>query len=397
MTTTVAADAFAVPFKLHHTAFDGIAAASTIFAMLQRSVQEQVRPPEPRWVPERSLNALEWMAGTASQYVAQSLRNARAIPGLTRSAIKAISNSNARAPAQPVTRFQKPVSSHRVFDWVSFPMSEVQVLRAALDKPKMNDLALCIIAGGLRRFLHLKGELPDQPLSAACPINVRGKGDPMAGGNHVSFMRVDLATTIKDPLERLQVIIKSTTHGKAANEDLGATFVGDYLALFPYPLRAATLRGAVRLTSKGAIRAFASTTVTNVANPPGDFFFAGSKVLSYAGLGPVYDGYGLFHTITSMGWELSISATSCRQMLPDISTYLDCLRQEYAMVLELARVKQPDRQRAAGKATGHRKPRSNGSGPRRKQRAAVRGTRMQPSLHAAKEALHIDNTSDSRN
>jgi hypothetical protein len=43
----------------------------------------------------------------------------------------------------------------------------------------------------------------------------------------------------------------------------------------------------------------------------------------------IVDGMGLIHPVTSYCGELTISFTSCREMLPDPAHYADCLRTSF--------------------------------------------------------------------
>ena len=47
------------------------------------------------------------------------------------------------------------------------------------------------------------------------------------------------------------------------------------------------------------------------------------------GTGPVTDGIGLFHVISSYCGQFTISATSCRQMMPDPEFFADCIQASY--------------------------------------------------------------------
>ena len=59
---------------------------------------------------------------------------------------------------------------------------------------------LTIVAGGLRKYLDSKGELPQESLVTGCPIDVRSPEERAAGGNMVGFMNVALRTDIADRL-----------------------------------------------------------------------------------------------------------------------------------------------------------------------------------------------------
>ena len=62
---------------------------------------------------------------------------------------------------------------------------------------------MAICAGGLRRFLANRQQLPERPLIAFVPVNVRPK-ESEGGGNAVGATLVSLATDIEDPLARLR-------------------------------------------------------------------------------------------------------------------------------------------------------------------------------------------------
>lgn len=331
-------DAFAMLFKMHHATFDGKAGGAALWAFMQDTPEFEPLPPEQRWVPDRKPNALGWTIDSVQEGAKQWIANLKAMPGVgkgllagTQSGVSEL-RDNWREAIAPKTRFQNKITTHRVWDFARFEMREVQAVRTALGKPKMNDLLLTVVGGALRKYLAHHGELPDRTLQTFCPISVRGSGDPSEGGNFVSGMRVPLGTDIDDPLERLGAITEAAKLGKAQAEAVGGDFMGNLLALTPYPLRSRMTRGMMGLAERSdrSVRGLANTTVTNAPNPPGGHFFTGSRVLCYAGFGPVLEGAGLFHTITGMDFEVTISVTSCRELLPDIAFYIECLSASFA-------------------------------------------------------------------
>ena len=352
---------FAILFKLHHTAFDGVSAGTTIFSMLQRSPNGRPVAPVKRWVPERPPNAFERTVKIVNARVAKNVSTIASVPGLVTGAVKAARKEMKSGELRrkiPKTRFQGKVSSHRVCDWIALPMDQLHGARKRLGGIKVNDMALAIVSDTLRRYLGEKGELPDQDMTALCPINVRGSGNPMDGGNHVTMMRVGLATDQTDPLKRLQAIAEGSAHGKDVNSALGNSYATDLLAMFPYPIRASTLKAGARGMGSGWINPPGNTVVTNVPNPLGDYYFAGAQLVAYTGFGPVYDGQGLFHTVTSIESQLSISVTSCREMLPDIGRYMEHMQAAADDLLAL-QPPAPKRRKPAAKAKTSRKAKPN--------------------------------------
>ena len=330
-------DTYALMIKVHHAIFDGAAFGAATRAMMQEAADSQPEPPDKAWAPQRGPGPMDWTISSFEEGFKQMFATARALPGIAQGALRGgMASASELASAVPKTRFQDAVTSHRVFDWEIFQLADMQAIRAALGKPKMNDLILCMIGGALRRYLQRKDELPARSLLAICPINVRGAGDPGLGGNQVTAMRAALGTHLEDAIDRLAYIAASTEQGKSQAAAWGGAFMGNVLALYPYPARFAVMRTATALGSGAELPPLANTIVTNIPQSTWGHYFAGSRVLAYAGFGPVVDGYGVFHTVTGMDWEVSVSITSCREMMPDIADYMGCIRESFEELRGLA-------------------------------------------------------------
>ena len=330
-------DTFAVLFKLHHAAFDGAAGLAAIFAMMQDRPGAQPDPPASPWTPERAPGLADWFVSSLTEGANQIVANFQAVPSLVKGAYRSLGALRENNLAAPRTRFQRAISTHRVLDWINLPMAEVQAVRTALGKPKINDLVLTVIGGALREYLMSKGELPETSLVTLCPINVRGSGDPRHGGNQISAMRVLLGTDIDEPIERLRLISESSAKGKEQAENLGATFVADMLAFYPYFARAEISKGIMAMAERIETSVpMANVVVSNIPPPRGNIFFAGSKALEFTGFGPLTAGIGLFHTISGMEGVMSIAVNSGREIMPDVTYYMDCLRRSFARLQDAA-------------------------------------------------------------
>ena len=55
---------------------------------------------------------------------------------------------------------------------------------------------------------------------------------------------------------------------------------------------------------------------------------------SYA-MAPLGDGMGIFHAITGIKENMSISVTACRDMVPDPAFYAECVRESFEEYLAL--------------------------------------------------------------
>ncbi|MEE4382565.1 MAG: WS/DGAT domain-containing protein, partial [Pseudomonadales bacterium] len=56
---------------------------------------------------------------------------------------------------------------------------------------------------------------------------------------------------------------------------------------------------------------------------------------------PIVDGLALIHPVFSYCGEITISFTSCREILPDPAFYAECIEASYHELREAARVAEP--------------------------------------------------------
>ncbi len=228
----------------------------------------------------------------------------------------------------PRTRFNGNVSSHRVFQAINVDLEDVKKIKNSVPGATVNDAALTIVGGALRKYLEKHGELPEQSLAAMAPINVRSDSDK-AGGNIVSALTVSLRTDIEGPLERLTAVHEGSKEAKEYSKAIGAKAMTDYSQFIPSTLAAQAARLASRWGLMSKMKPTFNCVVTNVPGPPIPLYSTGAKMVSNYGTGPVLDGLGLFHTIGSYCGQFMVSATSCRTMMPDPDFYKDCLQQSF--------------------------------------------------------------------
>ena len=72
-----------------------------------------------------------------------------------------------RVASIPRTRFNGKISPHRVFQAVHFPLEDIKRIKNAVPGATVNDVAITICGGALRKYLQSKDELPEESLAAA--------------------------------------------------------------------------------------------------------------------------------------------------------------------------------------------------------------------------------------
>jgi len=342
---------FAIVTKIHHAAIDGMSGAE-IFAAMHDLAPDEGRPGTDEWEPEANPDAVSLLARAGVNSLRRPLRlattTARALPaigGIVRRARDVDDDLEVPSLRAPLTRFNGRVSAHRVFDGRALPLPEVKRLRRAVEGATVNDVVLTIVGGALREYLLDKGELPDESLIAAAPVSVRTDEQAGSGGNQVSAMFPRLHTEIADPVARLASVRASTSATKLFTSAIGARTLTDYAEFGPMRLAGLAARAYLHspLRERGGIPT--NCIVTNVPGPPFPLYFGPAEVVALYGLGPVLDGVALIHPVFSYLDTITISFTSCREILPDPGFYADCIQRSFEQLRAAVAPPKPSRAR----------------------------------------------------
>ena len=229
----------------------------------------------------------------------------------------------------PRTRFNGKVSPHRVFEAATFELQDVKDIKSAIPGATVNDAAITIVGGALRKYLQAHDELPESSLAAMAPVNLRSDSEKGTGGNVVSALTVQIHSDIEDPLERLAAVHEGTSNAKQMAAAVGAKSMTDYSQFIPSMLTAQAARLASRWGLMNRMKPTFNCVITNVPGPQVPLYSTGAKMVTNFGTGPVLDGLGLFHAIGSYCGQFVISATSCRDMMPDPAFYRECLQASF--------------------------------------------------------------------
>ncbi|MFT7524905.1 MAG: diacylglycerol O-acyltransferase [Arenicella sp.] len=324
---------FAVMTKMHHAAVDGASGVEIAAAIHDL---EPLPPTEPQARIGKSENVpsnleLIWRAQinsikTPLRFISVA-RNT--IPGFAKFASGLYKGKLSRIKDIPRTRFNTNVSPHRVFDAVQFDLNEIKAIKSSIDGVTVNDVAIAICGGALRKYLARKKELPEQSLVAMAPINVRTKDKLGTAGNQVSQMSVKVCSDVAGPIHRLRAVRDGTHKAKELSNAIGAKTMTDYAQFIPSALSASAARLASRIGLANRGTPIYNCVITNVPGPQVPLFFTGAKMLSSFGMGPAIDGVGLFHAIGSYCGLFNICVSSCRQMMPDPGFYAQCLQESF--------------------------------------------------------------------
>jgi len=217
------------------------------------------------------------------------------------------------------------VTPHKTFDGIRFPIERLKAAKGEVPGATLNDVALALVGGTMRRYLDAKGELPTQSLTASVPISTRRPDQIDAGGNQVATMVASMHTDIADPKERIAAIHESTAASKAAQQGVAASTLRDVAETMPGALLGIAMRAGTVFAANAPV--ISNTLVTNVPGPRVPLYLSGARLDWITGCTPLLDGMGLAHSVSSYADDFTVNITACRELLPDIDFYTECARQ----------------------------------------------------------------------
>jgi aldehyde dehydrogenase (NAD+) len=321
---------FAILFKIHHAAIDGVAGAELLTATHACSPDEPVTAPTEDWSPRGAPSGWGLLARAAANNLRRPVRAVRsAVPALP--SPRGIVKTVVRRPhlpslptEVPVTRFNGSVTAHRTMDARSCDLDRLKRIKNVIPGATVNDVALSVVGGALRSYLQAHDELPKSSLIAAVPISTRLPGDEN-GGNRISLMMSPLGTDIADAVERVAVIAAATAAKKDRMDAARARAIADVTQLIPGAVVGVAMRRLAPMIS--ARRPWANVVVTNVPGPPVPLYAFGSQMFACYGMGPILDGLGIIHLVGSYAGKFTFSFTACREMVPDPALYADHIQE----------------------------------------------------------------------
>lgn len=333
-------ESFAIIARYHHAAVDGVT-GTEILSGLHSTTPDVDPDPEPRpWKPESKPSWFGLMNRAAVNNIRQPFQLARAVastvPGISQALLRRKSAELDQSYDVPDTRFNAPVSAHRVFDGVTFKLKQLSNIRSAVPGATVNDVVLTICGGALREYLERKDELPDESLIAMAPVNTRTDDETDLSGNVLSMMSAPLHSDVADPIARLRAVREATANAKATEKAVSARQMTDITR----HISSATMALAGRLVTELGLghRAMrlANCVVTNVPGPQQPLYLNGAKLLKSTGCAPVIDGMGLLLGAISYNGELILSITACRELVPDPELLAACLKRSFQQLKKAA-------------------------------------------------------------
>jgi WS/DGAT/MGAT family acyltransferase len=308
----------AIYFKVHHSLIDGYTGMRLLVRSLSKDASVLDKPlffstpplEAPPRVREEEVPTFEALLHAVREQIGAAKDVGRAIVNVARSFRDA--DRRLIGPLQaPKSVLNQRITRSRRFATQHIALDRVKRI-AAGSGGTVNDVVLAISGAALRKLLGEQDALPERPLVAMVPVNVRPKDDP-GGGNAVGAILASLATDLADPVARLEAIIASTKRAKEQLQGMSKNAILQYSALVLAPLMLSFVPGAV-----GRIRPAFNVVISNVPGPEQPLWFRGWRLDEMYPLSIPFHGYGLNITVQSYAGALEFGFTGCRDTLPHL-------------------------------------------------------------------------------
>lgn len=333
--------AFAVMVKVHQVAIDDVTEDDFTIALHDLQATPEPEEVKRRWFSEQEptgaqLLSLAWF-NNARKLIETGQSLLENVPGMGGRSIDPDEVLHLDDEKAPHTRFDEPVSPHRVLAPFTFGTDALDVINAAVPDATLSDIVLTVCSGALRRYLADKSELPEESLYALVPLHVHPADQEGVPGHRMRPIRVRLMTDINDPLERLAMMREEMAEARALKPITAEELSGmqDMLPATAMTFAARTI--GARIGPGKRYRENHNTVISIHPGPLETLYLCGARLVGYTGLAALMDNLGLNHTVTTYENKVTIAPVCDRRMMPDPAFYYECLRDAFEELHEAAR------------------------------------------------------------
>lgn len=298
----------AVVWRLHHSMADGATAMRLADEVLwDRPVRAEYQSAQRRRSP---------LAHLRDSVVA---RRPERLPGALRRQL----SSTTPSP------FGGTIGSSREVAFASTPLGALRrAAKALVPGATVNDAVLALVAGGLRRWLELRGD-PLENVRVKVPVSLHDRAESALVANRDSFFCVGLPLAEPDPAERLRRINQETTLRKRAGDPVVLdTLLRDLGRVAP-PLRDLVERLILHP------QAFA-LNVSNVVGPSERPSVLGAPVRAFYSVADINERHGLRVAVVSMADKLHFGLCADPAIIGQLDPLVTGIRAEAAALADRA-------------------------------------------------------------
>lgn len=338
----LADDRVAIMIRMHHCAIDGMGGIEMLFQMFSLSADSSSEATPDTWEPEHLPSQAEMLLHAVPSIAVHPLRSARSMLslalGMARRQVGAKppqqeGGGSARLFSATKLPFNTipPGVPRKVTSWASIPMTDVKSIRA-LHGGTVNDVALALTAGSLRRWLQRHNALPDGPITCANPVNVRAADEDGLFENRFAIFSVPLPTHLSEPEARYQAVSEATALAKASSQAAGTNIIDNLFRVLSPGVAELIVAGLQVGLGSNAPSPY-NTLVTNLQGPPIPLFLAGARLERFHVQMMQVSGMSLIVALITYAGQMQITVTGHRENTPGIWELANGIEEEARMLL----------------------------------------------------------------
>lgn len=300
---------FALYFKAHHCAIDGIGAMRMVQNWLSKD------PTDPRGVGPWVVAARPPDTGR-SEMISPTRLARDQVRGL-KDLVKGLSgmiqgnDSFARMTLNtPRSMFNAPVSQQRRLGTQILSIARLRAVAEA-SGATLNDVLLAVVGGAIRRYLIEQKALPGKSLLASVPMGL-ARPDGKPGNAAVGFV-APLGTDHDDPLERIRWIRQVTQRGKRELQAMSQAAQMQFALLGIAPLLLGQITGVLP-----KLPPIFNCVVSNVVLSKDPLYLMGARLEAMYPVSFLFDGYALNITLVGYHDAVAVGFLGCRDAIPSL-------------------------------------------------------------------------------
>lgn len=307
---------FAIYFKAHHCAIDGVGAMRMVQRWLS-SDPHDTRADGPWVLGQKPPESPAVSAAPRWQRLKDPIRLAgaqvRSLGDLARGVTRMLQGDDSPARGSlstPRSILNVAVSPQRRLGTQLLSLPRLRAIATAADV-SVNDVLLAVCGGALRRYLEELNALPEHSLLGSVPMALaRQDGKP---GNSVAGFVCPLGTHLADPRERVALVHRVTQRAKTEMSQMSHTALNQLALLGISPLMMGQMIGVLP-----RLPPIFNMVVSNVVLSKTPLYLMGARLEAMYPVSFLFDGYALNITLVGYCDQVAVGFLGCRNALPSL-------------------------------------------------------------------------------
>ena len=307
---------FALYFKAHHCAIDGMGAMKMVQKWLSSDPNDRsgmgpwvlaTKPVQSSTLSDTTPTLWERFKrpARAASEQARGLRElVRGLNKMTRGA-----DSGTRlALSTPRSLFNVRVSQQRRLGTQILDLNRIKAVAKATDA-SVNDVMLAICGGAIRRYLLEQNALPEKSLLASVPVALQRADD--AGGNAVAGFVVPIGTELPEARDRVALANRVTTRSKQELLEMPRAALSQLALLGLTPFLLGQMTGTLP-----KIPPLFNFVISNVVLSKNPLYLMGAELEAMYPVSFLFDGYAINITLVGYKERVAVGFLGCREAIP---------------------------------------------------------------------------------